>query len=124
MAPAWFAGAWFAGGGEVQQPQRPLLFELKRLGGPRADSPDAPAELGDFRPDARFCQHFQAERQGGGTDVVPLLDSQCVRDRRQIIVIELAVAPGEPGGGPARGWRRPADRRKQAEHVPVPEHPG
>jgi hypothetical protein len=106
-------------------PQRPFLFELQRLGRPRPDPPDAPAELGDFRPDARFRQHLQAERQGGGTDVVPSLDSQCVRDRRQVIVVELAVAPGERRrGGPARGWRGPADRRKQAEHVPVPEHPG
>jgi hypothetical protein len=108
----------------VQQSQRPFLFELQRLGRPRADPPDAPAEFGDFCSDARFCQHFQAERQGGGTDVVPSLDSQCVRDRRQVIVVELAVAPGEPGGGPARGSRCPTDRRKQAEHVPVPEHPG
>jgi hypothetical protein len=108
----------------VQQPQRPFLFELQCLGRPRADPPDAAGELRDFRADARFCQHFQAERQGGGTDVVPSLDSQCVRDRRQVIVVELAVAPGEPGADPARGRRRPADRRKQAEHVPVPEHPG
>jgi hypothetical protein len=101
----------------MQQPQGPFLFELEGLGWRRAHPADPAPQFGDLRAHAGLGQHPQAERQRRGADVVAPLDRQRVRDRRQVVIAELAVGPGQPGRR-----RGPANRREQAQHVPVPEH--
>jgi len=124
---------------KVEQPQGPLLLELQRPGGQRADPPDPPAEFGHLRPDPGLGQDPQAERQRGRADAVPLLDTQCQGDRGEIVLSEPPVT-GHGGGPPGGGGRLDgagaagggvlaggcwlADGRQQAEQVPVAQHPG
>jgi hypothetical protein len=83
---------------QPQQPPRPFLLEIQRPGRRRGDPSEPAAQFGHIRPDAGFGQDFEAEGQRGGADVVSLLDPQCLRDRRQVVVAETAVTAGEAGG--------------------------
>jgi hypothetical protein len=116
-------GLWLA-----EQPQGPLLLEVKRAGWLRLYPADAPPQLGDIGPDARVGEYAYAESQRYRADVVTALDRHAERDGSQVRLAELAVRswPGRPRGpSPARPPSAPVpQRRQQAERLPVTEHPG
>jgi hypothetical protein len=75
------------------------------------------AQFGDGGADGGLGQHAEPEGQGGGRDVELALDRQPYRDRVEVGVGELAVRLA------TAGWPV-AQRRQQAEVLPVAEHPG
>jgi hypothetical protein len=123
------------------------LLEIEGASGGRLDAADPPAEIGDLRPYGWLGEHAQAERQRGRGDVVAAFDRERKPDRVQVVLVEPAMLGGCGSGrrrlaGPRLRWSRLAqarragwpawqapggamftDRRKQAERVPVPEHP-
>jgi hypothetical protein len=96
-----------------------FLFEVEGSGGAwaRLDVAGAATQVGDGGADRRVGEHAKPEREGGGGDVVLMLDPQRRGDRRQVRVGELPV--GRPAtGGPLPQWRQ------QPQILPVSQHPG
>jgi hypothetical protein len=139
-------------GGHAEEAEGSFLLEVERAGGRRLDAADPPAEIGDLGPHRRLGEHAQAERQSGRGDVVAAFDREREPDRVEVVLVEPAmlgrcdVSHGDRrwlagarlrlrGIGLAQAWRTGrrawqapggamfTDRRKQAEGVPVPEHP-
>jgi hypothetical protein len=88
----------------AEQPERSLLLEVERSGRWRLEPADPPAQLGDLGADLRIREHPDPESQRGRTDVIPALDRQAERRRREIGLRELPM----PGARPACPSSRPA----------------
>ncbi len=99
-----------------QHAQRALLLEVKRPAGSGREAAEPAAEIGHGRAHLRLGQHAEAERQRGGTDVVPPLDLQRGGHGGQVGLGELPVrrGPGQPV----------PDLRQQPQFLPVAEHAG
>ncbi len=134
---------------QVEQAQRAFLFEVEGASWRRWYPAKAPGQIDDGGAYTRFCQHPQAERQGSGRDVIPLLQFERGGHRGEILLAELPMRGSARGGGFARGAsvrrvsarrgaarggsRQPAgpagpahrvsDRRQQAEVFSVTQHP-
>src|SRR5690242_19563908 len=80
--------AWSAVGEEAQG-----AFLLEVEGAPRCgrDPAEAAAKVSHGRPDLRFGQHAEAERQGSRADVISALKLERGGDRLQIGLGELPV---------------------------------
>jgi len=96
--------------------ERPLLLEVQRPSRSGRHVAGAPAEVGDRRADRGLGEHPQPERQRGRRDVVTPLDLQRRRYRGQVLVRELPMRRPAPG-------RPVAQRRQQAQILPIAEHP-
>jgi hypothetical protein len=104
---------------QPEQPERSLLLEVQSPRYRPGTSPGPPAEFGYLGSCSRIRQDPQAEGKGRGADVIAPLDRQRQPDGVQVAVGELAVR-----GMLAGACGRAAQQRKQAERLPVPEHPG
>jgi hypothetical protein len=113
---------------EPEQPERPLLLEVQGAGDRRRYPPRPPAELRYLGPGRRIRHDPQAEREGGRADVIAPLDREREADRFQVAVGELPVrgaraAPAALAAVAALAGGL-AQRGKQPQGLPVPEHPG